>query len=468
MKIACVVLPFYRLIESKNNRITVAMHYIAEVLYRRNHDILYINGDYGDELVPYGDRISMISNNWLFEERYKKGHSAYEDTLQIIAEYEPDVVVLGAGDVLMPTVELGSSQSCLYLADKIKQEINQNILCVGYGHLLRYEEEAHLSNLDAVITGEGEADIIDVVERGRRGMIPPSWMKDMDSLPILTNSYFYNPHRPEDWDYMMSMRGCPNRCLFCQQPQLRKGQLAYMSPKRFVEEIRYRIQNIGIYDFYFCDAIFLPGDTFRTEQMIRELYKVKKEHPQFTWRAEARVDTIIRHGNLLCKMKQSGCRQLKIGVEMMDNHMLAYMQKDINLNDVKKAFRILREMNLEATCYILLGCPGCTNEDYEQMLPEFVKLNATNYVVNITVPYEGTGLYECVKSKLDEYGLYQSGEEGFLHTSTTMKRFWGISDETLWKYLGLPGVKDDQAYRDYQRKVVDNDWFHDMNKIRYL
>ena len=76
-RVACVVPPYYRLIESKNNRLMPALHYVAEILYRRGHETVFINGDYGDEAVEYSDRYSMLKNSWLFQERYDNGHVSY-------------------------------------------------------------------------------------------------------------------------------------------------------------------------------------------------------------------------------------------------------------------------------------------------------------------------------------------------------------------------------------------------------
>ena len=120
-RIACVIPPFYRLVESKNNRISPAMHYIAQILYQRGHNVLLINGDYADDEIEYGDRVSILLNNWLFAERYKYGHESYDEVLSELQKFSPDIVFIGAGDILIPTVEIGSSQSCIFLAKQIKK-----------------------------------------------------------------------------------------------------------------------------------------------------------------------------------------------------------------------------------------------------------------------------------------------------------------------------------------------------------
>lgn len=462
-RVACVIPPYYRLIESKNNRLQPAMHYIAEILYRRGHEVTFINGDYIDDSVPYADRVSLTKNSWLFDERYANGHESYEEVIEALREFKPEIVFLSAGDVLMPTVEMGSTQSCAYLAKRIKEEFGEQVVCVGYGHLLKYAKKEQVEHLDAVITSEGEEYALKIVEDGATGNMEMSWCEDLDQLPILTGHYLYHKAGPEDWDYIMSMRGCPNRCTFCHQPSLRGYNVSTMSPERFVRELRYRIEEFGTKGFYFSDTIFLPNMGKRTMEMLDRLIQLKKDYPDFNWWAESRVDTMADKA-IMMKMKESGCRHLKFGVEMTNQDMLNTVKKGITLAEVENVFRLTKECGIERTSYVLLGCPGFKDQDYKDMWQFFKDLEAENYVININVPYIGTQIYKQMKDELNKYGIMRDGEESFIHTSLTMQQFWGISDETLQMYFSLQGKKDDAQLRKYQSKIVDRD-IYEKDKI---
>ncbi len=466
-RVACVIPPFYRLIESKNNRLPPAMHYIAQILHDRGHEVIFINGDYADDSFDYAERLSMTLNSWLFEERYRHGHESYEEVIDILQNFKPDFVFLSAGDVLMPTVELGSTQSCGYLARQIKEKISEEIVCVGYGHLLKHAKNKDIKSLDVIISGEGEMYAADIVEGDLRGTVPIRWFENMDSLPILTGEYIYHPTKPEDWDYIMSMRGCPNRCIFCQQPSLRGYNVVTMSPERFVRELRYRIEKIGIKGFYFSDMIFAPGVGPRTTEMLERLMLLKKDYPEFNWWAEARVD-MLNKKDIVQKMKDSGCRHLKFGVEMANQDMLNVVKKGINLQEVQNAFKLAKDFGIERTAYVLLGCPNFKDYDYKNMWGFFKNLKADNYVININVPYIGTELFEQLKEELYEFGLFKDGEESFVHTSLAMKDFWGISDETINQYFSLQGKKDDSMVRNYKSKIVDRKSYKENKKVVYV
>ena len=463
-RVACVVPPYYRLIESKNNRLMPALHYVAEILYRRGHETVFINGDYGDEAVEYSDRYSMLKNSWLFQERYANGHVSYDNVIHILKDFRPDVVFLSAGDPLIPTVETGSAQSCGILAKRIKQEISESIVCVGYGHLLKYATKKDTEFLDTIITGEAADYAVGIVEDNIRGVLTEKWYGSMDDLPILTDKYLFYPTEPADWDYILSSRGCPNGCRFCYQPVLRKGRVDCKSGEKFVKEIEYRIKEHGTEGFYISDMIFSSGEEEDVEKKISLLQSIKQRYPRFHWWAEFHVKG-VQSLELIQKLKDCGCVHMKFGVEMGNQDMLDTMNKNITLEEIRRAFEITKQVGVKRTAYVLLGCPGFSDNDYRDMWMFFWDLHADNYVINITVPYVGTLLYCDVKKQLNGKKLYESGEEGGIHVSKKTQEFWGISDETLDKYFSLEGIKDDSKYRKYHRKIVDRHYFMEHKKV---
>lgn len=462
-RVACLIPPFYRLIESKNNRIMPAIHYIAQILNDRGHEVILINGDYSSG--DYADRVSMAENCWLFDERIKNGHESFRTVLNILDSFHPDTVIISAGDILLPTVESGNAQTCLYLARMIKEHFSYDVKCIGYGHLLNYVDKEKKSILDAYYISEAEDDILNVVEKGEKGERPVSWVKNLDDLPFLSDEYIYYPTEPEDFDYIMSMRGCIFKCNFCLQPALRNGFLSMMSPERFVSEVKWRIEKFGLKDFYFSDMIFISRDEKRNDRMLELLKEVKAQYPDFTWRCESRVD-LIQTEDIITRMKEAGCRHIKFGVEMLNQKMLKTMNKGIVVEKIKETFSNVKKADVSATAYVLLGCPGFKDEDYREMFYEFEKLKADNYVVNITVPYVGTKLYEMTCDDLKEKGLY-SEEEGFTHFDSKMKDYWGISDETIALYRRLNYVKEDNVFRNYKRKIVNKKLYYEENEVSY-
>lgn len=317
------------------------------------------------------------------------------------------------------------------------------------------------------ISCEAEPIIEKIVNDRLIGDYTDAWTDDLDKLPMLTNAYMHQQLKPQDWDYILSMRGCPHKCSFCLQPNLRNGKLAFRSAKHFLEEIRYRIKEIDTREFYFSDAVFLPGKGKRTEQMLGMLKELKQEEPRFNWWAEARVNIFDKVEDYV-NLKKAGCGHLKFGVEAGDQRMLNRFHKQTTLPDIKQAFQLSSQAGIERTAYILLGCPGFTDSDYRNTYHFFKDLDADNYVINILVPYKGTAIYNELNEQLHTCGLYLKGEEGFMHNSMIMKKFWNISDETMQLFLSLQKEKEDFAYRAYLPRIIDRQLFETKREWAFV
>lgn len=463
--VVCVVPPYYRLIESKNNRITPAIHYATQVLSNAGIKVTLVNGDYADENISYSDRYSIYCNSWLFKERYKSDLSVFEKTIDEVMKYDPSTVIISAGDVLIPTVEIGNAQSCAIIAEGIKRR-NKNIRCIGYGHMLKYAESNLLNNLDFIITSECEDLLVDIVLGNNSALncVNDHWLFDLDRLPILTTDNISQKIIKYDFDYIMSMRGCQYKCNFCLQSTMRNFT-STLSVENFKKNLIYRIKDIGLTNFYFADMVFLPKNDSRKEEMISMLIDIKKQYPSFKWCCEERTNNLIENDYL--QFREAGCYHIKFGVEALEQKMLKTFGKKTSIENINKSFLYAKQAGLETTAYVLIGCPGFSDEDYKKMFPLFCNLQATNYVINISVPYCGTTLYQQVFNDLQRNGIYKN-EEGLCHLSTEMPKVWGISIETIQKYFSLPRKKEDMIYRKYERKIVNPKIYFEENRIEYI
>lgn len=447
-KILLVIPPFFRLVESQNRRISPAMHYLTQVLFDKGHDARLLNADHNPNTDEYADWKSVLENHWLIDNRIENGHESFDEVAEYAKEFKPDFIAIMAGDILIPTTDFGSVKCAFKMLESLK-EACPSAVTIAYGHQFIWADRYDLNQFDCVIKGEGEAEILKIVEEGKRGFNGTSWFDDMDKLPLLTLEPLVRKIEPKDFDFIMSMRGCPFNCTFCYQPVLRGKNTRCMSNQKFIDELKYR-KSLGTERFYFADMIFAPQPKRAMELCQMMIDQV----PGIEWHAEARVDTL--KPDMAAMFKKAGCKHVKFGVEMMDERMLKEVRKGTTIEKITKAFHIAKEAGLETTAYVLLGCPGFTDADYIAMLPKFVELQATNYVINVSVPSVGTKLFAQIEPELKNAHLFLDGEEGFNHLADKMIKFWGISKETLNAYFELneKGTKDDSHIRKYKRKIL--------------
>ena len=122
---------------------------------------------------------------------------------------------------------------------------------------------------------------------------------------------------------------------------------------------------------------------------------LKKEKLNLIWSCQVRVNTI--NEEILKMMKESGCLQVDIGAESGSDKVLKNLQKDTDVETIKKAFRATKKVGMRTFASYIIGNPGETKEDVEltRKLAEEVKADMSMFC--ILVPYPGSELFEMAK-----------------------------------------------------------------------
>jgi hypothetical protein len=86
------------------------------------------------------------------------------------------------------------------------------------------------------------------------------------------------------------------------------------------------------------------------------------------WYGFARIDTQLADRNFCRRLKDSGCRMLKLGLESGDQKVLNRMQKGINLDLAAKVLENLHDVGIATYVYLLFGTPAEGRKEAEQTL----------------------------------------------------------------------------------------------------
>lgn len=251
--------------------------------------------------------------------------------------------------------------------------------------------------IDALILGEGEELVIEVVKRwesdSKLDHLPGVHSKDADpakknllrsaldpfTLPIPDFSWANWSLYDHQFLPVMMSRGCVASCTFCTEFVTWRSY-RNRDYRSVVEEIGVNVKRYGIRSIYFCDSL-INGEHESLEKLADLLIETKLN---IKWTAFARVDKRLT-ADLLKKLARSGCEELKFGLESGSNRILKLMNKK---NDVETAYRTLRdtwEAGIRAHGLFLISFPGETEEDF--FLTQKLIYNNRKYLSQVSIGY---------------------------------------------------------------------------------
>ncbi len=356
--------------------------------------------------------------------RYRLGLTNKEIAARI-KQWSPDLVVI--------TVPFSGWSKTAFDVASTAKSVDKNIttVLIGLHPSTRAVDCLMHPNIDFVVFGEPEqtvSELAGVLEQGKveelkkvRGIAfiengktivnsPRPAIQDLDSLPfparhlLPMKSYFAavkeNPLRGEickPWAIMMTSRGCPYNCVFCTIHAVMGKKWRARSPENVVEEIEQLVHTYHIKQIDFGDEN-ITLEKKRMETICDLIVKRGLDIEWFTPNG-VRADTLDE--NLLTKMKESGCKKIRVapesGVQRVVNQII---KKNLDLKEVEKAVVLSKKVGIRVGCFFVIGLIGETKEDIEESINYAYKLRrlgADNFYFSYAMPLYGTELYEQAK-----------------------------------------------------------------------
>jgi radical SAM superfamily enzyme YgiQ (UPF0313 family) len=195
-------------------------------------------------------------------------------------------------------------------------------------------------------------------------------VKDLDKIP------FPARHLVKDNDYgylfgskvgkgkvtsMLSSRGCPMSCRFCQRNFFGMNTFRQRSAENVIDELM-QIKEEGYKTVLFVDDNFLV-DKKRAEKIMDSVIKEKLDIEMW---AEARVNSADK--NLFKKMKKAGFKVIAFGIDGGNQEVLDFYNKKTTLSQIKKAVNMSRKMGFYTYGTFILGAPIETEKHFEDSI----------------------------------------------------------------------------------------------------
>ncbi|HEU4382854.1 MAG TPA: cobalamin-dependent protein [Anaeromyxobacteraceae bacterium] len=306
---------------------------------------------------------------------------SHEDIAREVAAFRPDVV----GVTAITAMEPDAREVC-----RTAKRLDPAVVTVmGNVHptfcweeILR-EEPA----VDLVVRGEGEETVAEVVRAVAAG--DPAWerirglafrrdgepaanaprpfARDLDALAPAWDLvdwplYWYRPSPEGRLAIACSARGCGQRCSFCSQQKFWERTWRGRDPERFVAELEMLRDRYGVRVAMLSDET--PTSSRPRWERILDLMIERRTGVEILM--ETRVDDILRDQDILGKYRSAGVSHVYVGVESVSQSTLDLYQKDLAVQDSKRAIDLINAHDMVSETSFVLGTPGETVESIRE------------------------------------------------------------------------------------------------------
>jgi len=259
-------------------------------------------------------------------------------------------------------------------------------ICLGGHHSIAFPfEAAALPEFDSIVVGEGEeafpalaqalhagTDFTlitglytrESIQRYRQrvmadprfltsAMVPAAYVENLDLLPMPDRSlighlkYRSIVGASDRLATIISSRGCPCQCTYCDVPFKIYRQRSIAS---VADEVGACLAS-GYAEVHFYDDLF----NITPERVIAFCDEIERRGYRVTWDFRGRVNTVTRES--LVRAKRAGCRLISFGVETGSDEGLRLLKKNCTTGQIRDVFRWCREIGILTIADFMIGLP---------------------------------------------------------------------------------------------------------------
>jgi radical SAM superfamily enzyme YgiQ (UPF0313 family) len=268
--------------------------------------------------------------------------------------------------------------------------------CIDYG--VTGEAELILPHLlEAILNGEVLRDIKGLAYKDKNSgeivVTPPAPLADPNEAPfparhLLDNGRYYSfISQYRNFTPLMTSRGCPYRCIFCEQGGKRyRGR----APSNVVDEIEVAVREHGVRELDLFDSAF----TIDKARVIGICEEIRRRGLEIVWTARSRVDCVDRE--MLAAMRGAGCLRVYYGVESGNLEILRILRKNVDIDRIREVVAETKRQGIRAFGYFMIGSPTEDHATIRQTVRLALELDLDYAQFSRVTPMPGTRLYEML------------------------------------------------------------------------
>ena len=324
----------------------------------------------------------------LIDQFAKTGHLAAD----IVKSADTDIIVIMGGVYVTMSPDVA-------IADE-----NVDYIVIGEGEyvlkkLIQFiKEEAHLPTKGIGYRSGGETVIT-----GREDFI-----EDLDSLPfpayrlIDFSTYVSKVQRKSlerpsllPFARIMSSRGCPFSCVFCQSGPISGKKFRARSAENILDEIKWLK---GTYDIQ--SIVFEDDNFFLDRKRVTDILNGMIDQG-FTMPWVSTATAVFRIDEELLKlMRRSGCEYLNFAIETgCDRVLTEIIHKPIDYEHARKMTSVAMELGIYISVNFIIGFPTETWHEIRQTIKIAEEFGADYVKIFCATPQPHTRLWDLCKSE---------------------------------------------------------------------
>ena len=223
--------------------------------------------------------------------------------------------------------------------------------------------------IDILVMGEGEHTVSDIAGkvplRNIKGIVyhshgkviknPPRERINLDTLPFPA----YNKIDFSQYDNagIITTRGCPYHCAFCEAAPLWGHHTERRSVSSVISEIKMLHHQYGVKSIHINDDTFVLS----REWVFNFCNHLKSENLDITWRCLGRIN--LMDEDLLSVMADAGCTGIQYGIESGSDRILNLIGKQITVQQIKKVMEMSVDHIEAVSSSFIWGFPFETMDD---------------------------------------------------------------------------------------------------------
>ena len=371
------------------------------------------------------NKIPSLGLAYLAAVAEEKGHAVkivdctlglgHRQLVAVAEEFNPQIIGVTA---TTPTFN-----NAVFVIDVLRKVFPQATFICGGPHPTASPEEAlNTGVFDFLVLGEGEETFLELIayvenkqqcqvdnilgiafKRDSKLIItsPRSRIDNLDSLPFPARHLLpaLSTYRPTPASYrrlpvavIMTSRGCPHRCTFCDRAVFGE-KFRRRSVSNVMAEVEEVIYKYGAKEIRFFDDTFTL-DPAHVEGICKAMKKLRLGIP---WTCLTSITALSF--NILKMMHESGCWQILFGLESGDDYVLKHLEKGNTVKQNKEAVFLAKKAGLSIRADFLVGSPWETKESLQKTLAFAMSLPLDFAHFNKFVPYPGTDIYKDLTAR---------------------------------------------------------------------